>query len=491
MRLYKNRYFLTAGSFAVLVFIFLFMVRVDLFEKLLSRPKTLSIQSITSPEDKENWMSIFQNERRIGFSHSRFSVENDGYRLQETVHMRLNTMGMVQDIRLKTQTMLKADFSLNYFNFLINSGRFRFRVEGSVSGDIITIKSTSAGDTRTTDIKLKAKPYLLAGVTAAIAATDLKAGEKYVFDVFDPATLGQSPLMVKIIGKEDLEILGSRVTATKISLQLKGTSQVAWIGETGDVLREKGILGIHLEKTSRDDALSGPAVDSGSDLTQIASVASNIIIENPDRLSALIIEVDGLPLKSIKLNGGRQILNGKILTIKKESTANLAAEIRENNLGTLEKIYLKPTAFIQSDHQKIVTLAQKIAGNYSTPLNKIRALINWMNQNIEKRPVLSLPNALSTLENGVGDCNEHAVLMAALARAAGIPCRIEAGLVYLRGRFYYHAWNLVYLGRWITADALFGQVPADVTHIRLVTGSPRQQLDLMGIIGKIKLRIIE
>jgi transglutaminase-like putative cysteine protease len=80
--------------------------------------------------------------------------------------------------------------------------------------------------------------------------------------------------------------------------------------------------------------------------------------------------------------------------------------------------------------------------------------------------------------------------LAALARAAGIPCRIEAGLVYMRERFYYHAWNLVYLGRWITVDALFGQIPADVSHIRFVTGSPRQQLDLMGIIGKVKIRVI-
>jgi transglutaminase-like putative cysteine protease len=124
-------------------------------------------------------------------------------------------------------------------------------------------------------------------------------------------------------------------------------------------------------------------------------------------------------------------------------------------------------------------------------LEQVRALVDWVHGNIEKRPVLSLPDALSTLENRVGDCNEHAVLFAALARAAGFPCRLEAGLVYLKGRFYYHAWNLVFLGRWITVDALFDQIPADVSHIRLVSGSPRQQLDLMGLIGKINLKVIQ
>jgi len=105
--------------------------------------------------------------------------------------------------------------------------------------------------------------------------------------------------------------------------------------------------------------------------------------------------------------------------------------------------------------------------------------------------VLSLPDALSTLEHRMGDCNEHAVLLAALARAAGVPARVEAGLVYARGRFYYHAWNLLFVGRWITADAVFGQMPADVTHLRFVTGSAQQQLDLLGVIGKLTIEVAD
>ena len=491
MKLYKSKYFLTAGTFSALVFGFLLMVRLDLFEKLISRPKTLSIPEIVSPHEKENWMSIFQNDRKIGFSHSKFSAENNGYRLLENVHMRINTMGMVQDIHLKTRGRLNADFSLIDFDFSINSGRFSFSVKGSITDDILTIRSGSGGSHRTMDIRLKKKPYLLAAITAAIAAAELNAGEKYAFDIFDPATMGQSPLIVEVIGKEDLDIMGHRKTATKILLNLKGTSQVAWIGETGDVIRQKGILGIHLEKTSRDMALRAPARDSGPDLTQIASVASNVALENTDRLSTLRLEVSGIPPKRVVLNGGRQTIKNNILTIKKESIANLAGKIHVDSLPTLEKVFLRPTAFIQSDHQKITTLAKKITENHTTPLDKLRELVNWMDKNIEKRPVLSIPDALSTLENRMGDCNEHAVLLAALARAVGIPCRIEAGLVYLKGRFYYHAWNLVYLGRWITADALFGQIPADVSHIRFVTGSPQQQLDLMAIIGKVKIRVIQ
>ncbi len=96
---------------------------------------------------------------------------------------------------------------------------------------------------------------------------------------------------------------------------------------------------------------------------------------------------------------------------------------------------------------------------------------------------------LKFLHNRVGDCNEHAVLLAALSRAAGIPAQVEAGLVYQRGRFYYHAWNALYLGQWITADSVMGQLPADVTHIRFVRGTERQ-IDLVRMIGRLKIEIV-
>jgi hypothetical protein len=35
------------------------------------------------------------------------------------------------------------------------------------------------------------------------------------------------------------------------------------------------------------------------------------------------------------------------------------------------------------------------------------------------------------------------------------------------------------------------QMPADVTHIRLIRGDADRQLDLMGVIGKLKLEILK
>ncbi|MBU6282385.1 transglutaminase-like domain-containing protein, partial [bacterium] len=84
-----------------------------------------------------------------------------------------------------------------------------------------------------------------------------------------------------------------------------------------------------------------------------------------------------------------------------------------------------------------------------------------------------------------GDCNEHAVLLAALGRAAGIPSRVAAGAMYADGAFLYHAWTEFWLGSWVSADAVFRQMPTDATHVKLVEGGPERHGELARIIGRL------
>jgi transglutaminase-like putative cysteine protease len=156
-------------------------------------------------------------------------------------------------------------------------------------------------------------------------------------------------------------------------------------------------------------------------------------------------------------------------------------------------LYLKPEPFIQSNIPEIQRKASEIVGKEDDDQRKAEKLVAWVYKNIAKKPVISVPDALQTLKNREGDCNEHAVLLAALARAAGLPAQIETGLVYMRGSFFFHAWNVLYidtLGGWVTADAALGQMPADVTHLRFARGALENQADLVGLIGRLKIDIV-
>ena len=78
MRISKHKWFWVTGAIAFLAFLLLFMIRLDLFNKFLYRPKVLEISTVNLPNAKETWMNIFQGNRKIGFSHTRLTAENDG-----------------------------------------------------------------------------------------------------------------------------------------------------------------------------------------------------------------------------------------------------------------------------------------------------------------------------------------------------------------------------------------------------------------------------
>jgi transglutaminase-like putative cysteine protease len=248
------------------------------------------------------------------------------------------------------------------------------------------------------------------------------------------------------------------------------------------------MLGISMEKVTRQKAMEEIAAGSSIDFTQISSVPSNVAIDGAEKLSEIKININGIS-GALFLNGDRQSFNHNILTITREHLPPSSA--LRNNIPREISAFLKPSSLIQSGDRQIKMQVGKIIKPADSAEQKARKIIDWVYRNIEKKPVLSVPNALEVLKNKFGDCNEHAVLTVALLRAAGIPAQMEAGLVYLHGRFYYHAWCVLYLGKWITADAVFNQFPADVTHIRLVRGDSDQQMNIIGVIGKIKLEVLE
>jgi len=226
----------------------------------------------------------------------------------------------------------------------------------------------------------------------------------------------------------------------------------------------------------------------GTDIAAFASIPSSRRIRSGSQLTELRLTFAGVDERALFLEGDRQSFRDGVLIIRKEPVSGPLSQRQGQKVSEEMKKYLEPAPFIQSNHPEIQAKVKEIISPSDTMMVKARKLVEWVYQNLEKRPVLSVPNALEILRNRVGDCNEHAVLLMALARAAGIPAQMEAGIVYQRGRFYYHAWNVFYFGAWVTADATVGQLPADVTHIRLVRGMERQ-IDLMRVIGRMKINI--
>jgi transglutaminase-like putative cysteine protease len=129
-------------------------------------------------------------------------------------------------------------------------------------------------------------------------------------------------------------------------------------------------------------------------------------------------------------------------------------------------------------------------GRDRSPARAAELLTHWVHDNLRRQVAASVPSAEKVLETRRGDCNEYATLYVALARAAGLPSRTVSGLVYLNGRFYYHAWAEVYLDDWVAVDPTFNQYPADAAHLRFAIGGLARQVELFPLIGRLKLEIL-
>jgi len=476
------------GILFVLSFAVLMALRLGVFRDDAPRVDFGPQDEVQAQTDHEAWMGVFLQGRQIGYVHRQRSRTSTGHRVLESVFLRLNTMGMVQDVRFKTEGILLPDFTLSSFDFDLQSSLFRFRAVGIRSGKTMTLFTGSKDLEQKTRFTLEHDVYLPMDLFNSMMEAGLRPGESRTLQLFDPATAAQRPVKITRMDDDAIMVMGQKKKAIKWAVDFMGVPQYAWTGEDGTVLREEGFLGLTLQQVSREEALKLAPSGELTDLTRMVSIPSNRKITRPEALRHLTLRVEGLPQQFDSLDGGRQTFRDGILTIEKEAIPPPA--VSGGAVDDLLKPHLVPTYIIQADHPEIRRKVGEIVSIKDDTVTKARKLVDWVYRNIEKRPVLSIPNALETLRLKRGDCNEHAVLLAALARAAGIPAQVEAGVVYQNGQFYYHAWNVLSLGSWITADAAMGQFPADATHVRLIRGTDRQ-VDLAGVIGSINLEIID
>src|SRR5581483_6576666 len=137
--------------------------------------------------------------------------------------------------------------------------------------------------------------------------------------------------------------------------------------------------------------------------------------------------------------------------------------------------FLRATPTIQADHEEVRRAARKVVGAEKDPVKAAGLLVKWVYKNLRKSYSANADNALTVLDNKAGDCTEHALLLVALARAAGLPAREVGGVGFVPGKkplFGWHAWAEIHDGsQWVTVDPTWDELYVDATHIKFSEGS--------------------
>lgn len=112
--------------------------------------------------------------------------------------------------------------------------------------------------------------------------------------------------------------------------------------------------------------------------------------------------------------------------------------------------------------------ASEITQGSENGFEAVTKISTWIYSNIEydlshAEEILSSKEVYETRR---GTCDEFTNLFLAMCRAAGIPARYVAGIIYSKEGWGYHAWAEVYLDRWVPVDPTWNEIGwLDATHI--------------------------
>jgi hypothetical protein len=379
------------------------------------------------------------------------------------------------------------NFLLKYFDFSLQSEATEMKIKGAVVDRKLILDIMTGDQTRRSRIPLASPPYLSPNIKPAILLAGLETGRKYRFPVFNPATMSTEDADITVESRERIKIGEAEQNVYRLRESFQGMETTSWVNQDGETLKEESALGYVLLKEPMAEAKKrdkgGPVIDIIS-LTMIPSDP----IKDSAKVNYLRARLKGASLAGFQLDGDRQTLAGDVVEIRGNEPL---VDYRLPYSGGKMAGYLLPNALIQSDDKKIIEQAGKILSGEKDARGAAKKLNDWVYTVIAKKPVVSIPSAVEVLKQREGDCNEHTALYTALARASGIPTRMAAGIVYLDDGFYYHAWPEIWIGAWMAVDPTFNQFPADATHIRFVTGNLDRQSDIVKLVGKLKVEVLE
>ncbi len=452
-----------------------------------------SAGSIGIDAAQRDWKEIFLKEKKVGYALSLIRPLDSGYYIQEEIFLRLNLMGRGSSIHTLTQCRTDRNFLLDSFLFTVGSGLVQFRLSGRREGNTLILETGRGREKRTQSLILEKIPVMGAGISHWFKSRRLTTGETFSLPVFDPSTMAQRDMIVRVVGREPLTINRLTYPSFRLEAEVFGRNLTVWVGDDGSILKEEGFMGLTTVRSSAARAPEDLAGEGSADLYELTAVRPDRALPDPSRLSALKIAISGLEKASLDervLNGGRQEFRNGSMSIRREkvpSSAGYSAPYQDES-GRMKE-FLEPEWNIESDAEEIRKKAAEVTGGERDPIVAAPRIMAWVYRRLEKRPVLSLPSALETLRTGAGDCNEHATLLTAMLRAAGIPAKMSIGLAYSRERFYYHAWTEAWLGEWVSMDATLNQMPVDPAHIKLVEGNMEDQVEIAGLVGQIQMKI--
>ncbi len=470
----------------------------------------------------DRWYTLLLQDQRAGWAHVTVTEQAGRISSDSDMHISIKRGAMAMSLRVTSRFVETADGKPVEATMVQSLGAtqamkqtMRFGAEG------IEVTTEQAGRVQTQKHPLPGEAWLTPAAASRFAEAEYAKGAKEIsFHTMDPS-LGPKAVQttLKIIGDADVEVMGKTVPAVLIHSTVSAVPGVVM----------KQYVDAKLQPVKMTVSLM-----PGMELTMVESdeLLAKAKLDAPEMLVRTLVKPDkpiarprDLRRAVYRLTAAQQLPKLPVAGVQRQ------AEAGEGDPGSLIEVDLdqslpvakddaptddhrRASPMLDSDDVKVRELtAEALKGlKPDAPVrDRAEALRAFVHRYVKAKDLsVGFATASEVARTRQGDCTEHAMLLAAMLRAAGISSRTVTGLIYIdefvgqRGVFGYHMWTQAWVqddaaprGTWLDLDATLRDRAFDAAHIALAT-SPladaalvNDLVAMMPLLGQLTIEVIE
>lgn len=453
--------------------------------------------------DDEFWYSVHLDGRKIGHMHTVRAVEADGrIRHEQLLSISLERNGQALGIQTEERSWESAAGEPLAFESRVDSAGSVTQTRGRVLPDgKLEVVTLQQGREQRQRVPWPEGAKLAEGQRLVAEREGFAPGTHYQVLAFDPGSLQAIRIQTRVGPEQPIDIHGKRerLIAMAQVLDMGGvlTTTRAWVEPDTHHLRRLSLpaIGLELEMLACDRACALAPV-------QPTDVLASTLVPAPEALSTRAL---AQPLRyHLRLKHSRGVSlerapGQRLRALPAKGEFSLQVDPHGEKVAPPQAEDLAANRWLQSDAPEVVALAREAARGARGAAAQVAQLERFVRSYISNKSLrIGYASASEIVQGREGDCTEHAVLLAALVRALGIPARVATGIAYApdyvgrRNVFVPHAWVFAWVdGAWRGYDAALARYDAGHIAFTVGDGDPFRFYGGIELLGGIEILAVE
>jgi len=499
---------------------------VVLFLAACARAQNVDVDNPPQGRFLDEWFELHMGGGKIGYAHNSTSREKDRVETSTQFHIKIGRADqpVVMDTTQRTvETVQGAPLE---FETQMRFSQMSTSMRGKVQDGKITLVSSQFGMEQTQVFDFPNDALLAWGLFREQVKRGFAQGTRYSLKTYAPEIRLDDAIAahVSVGGWEQFTLQGKAAQGQRVTVTMEAPTgsldMVSWVNKEGLPLRSKvvmpGLGDMEMYAVGQAAAMAD-FVPPEVFMTTVLKANRRIDAEKAGRIRyRLRAKQPGAELSALPETDSQKITRVDDQTVEvtvtrqehgkgnAETPKRGNAETNDTKNGELAE-YLGSNLMINIKDDKLIALAKTAAGGEREPFALADKLRKFVTDYVTiKNLNVGFASASEVARTREGDCSEHGVLLAALARLNGLPSRVAVGLAYVpifggqADIFGYHLWTQVYIdGKWLDIDAALRETECSPIRITFAVSSLKNSgvadlnLPLISKIGAIDMEILD